>query len=62
MNGQTEFTYGEVLFCYFIPLLNLVSPKPGEIFWDLGSGTGKALAIAALAFPFLKKVCGVEYL
>ena len=61
-DGRTEFTYGEVLFCYFIPVLNLVNPKPGDVFWDLGCGTGKPVAIAALAFPFLKKSCGVEYL
>lgn len=48
---MTEFTYGEVLFHYFIPLLELVKPKKGEIFWDLGCGGGRPVAIAALYFP-----------
>jgi len=49
--SQTEFTYGEVLFPYFIPLIGLAKPKEGEVFWDLGCGTGKPMAIAALCFP-----------
>ena len=48
---KTEFTYGEVLFPYFIPLLELAKPQPGEVFWDLGCGAGRPLFIASLAFP-----------
>jgi precorrin-6B methylase 2 len=59
---KTEFTYGEVLFHYFIPILGLAKPKQGEIFWDLGCGAGKPMAIASLMYPMLKKVCGVELL
>ena len=48
---RIEFTYGEVLFSYFIPVLELVRPQPGEIFWDIGCGAGRPLAIASLNFP-----------
>ena len=60
--GQTEFTYGEVLFHQFVALMNLAEPKPGEIFWDIGCGGAKPQAIAAFAFPFLKVCKGVELL
>jgi hypothetical protein len=48
---KTEFTYGEVLFPYFIPLFELVKPQPGELFWDIGCGAGRPLAIVSLNFP-----------
>ena len=48
---KTEFTYGEVLFPYFIPLFELTQPKEGEVFWDLGCGGGRPLVIASLNFP-----------
>ena len=60
--GQTEFTYGEVMFHQFVALMNLADPKPGEIFWDIGCGGGKPQAIAALVFPFLKSCKGIELL
>ena len=60
--GQTEFTYGEVMFHQFIALMNLVEPKEGDIFWDIGCGGAKPLAIAALSFPFLKSCKGIELL
>ena len=59
---KTEFTYGEVLFPYFIPLFELAKPKEGEIFWDIGCGAGRPLAIVSLNFPQLKKCFGVELL
>jgi hypothetical protein len=51
VSDKTEFTYGEVLFPYFIPLFDLVKPKEGEIFWDLGCGAGRPLAIVSMNFP-----------
>ena len=51
VNHKTEFTYGEILFPYFIPVLELIKPQPGEIFWDIGCGGGRPLAVAALNFP-----------
>jgi Histone methylation protein DOT1 len=62
VSDKIEFTYGEVLFPYFIPLLDLAKPQSGETFWDLGCGAARPLAIAALNFPQLKKCCGVELL
>ena len=59
---EPEFTQGEVVCHYFIPLLDYVEPKPGEVFYDLGCGAGKPLLIASLAFPTLKVCKGIEYL
>ena len=56
-----EFTYGEIDFHTFIDLMNRVSPKKGEVFYDLGCGAGKALVVAALSYPF-SAVRGVELL
>ena len=46
------FTYGEIDIISFIAILETAQLKPGEIFYDLGSGTGKAVFTAALAFNF----------
>ena len=62
MLDKIEFTYGEVLFPYFIPLLNIAAPKQGEVFWDLGCGAGRPLFIASMVFPQFKECHGVEFL
>jgi len=54
-------TYGEVLPETFGELLSAATPTEGEVFIDLGSGTGKATFLAALSFPF-SRVVGVELL
>lgn len=46
------FIYGEIDIISFIAILEVVQPKSGEIFYDLGSGAGKAVFTAALAFEF----------
>ncbi len=51
--------YGEVDFESFCKILDLTNPKENEIFYDLGSGTGKAVIIAYLCYPFAKCI-GVE--
>lgn len=59
----TEYTYGEVEFLHFLPLLNFVSAeKKHGVFWDLGCGTGKALVAAALCDAGFTRICGVEFL
>lgn len=57
-----QFTYGEVEFASMIPMLELCRIKTGEVFWDLGCGTGKCLLAAALLYPELAAVKGVELL
>ena len=59
---STELIYGEVIFNYFIPLLDYANPKAGEVFWDLGCGAGKPLISASLSFPQLKVCRGIELL
>ena len=56
-----ELTYGEVLFRPFYRLLEeVVQPRPGEVFVDLGSGTGRAVFVAALCWPGLSCCKGYE--
>ena len=54
-------TYGEIIPQEFFRILKDVNPQEGEVFYDLGSGTGKAVIAAALLFPFSKTV-GIELL
>ncbi len=55
------FIYGEVDFLSFILLLEKVKPQAGEVFYDLGSGSGRAVFTAALGYDF-SKACGIELL
>lgn len=55
------YIYGEVTFYSFVTILEKTEPQPGEIFYDLGSGGGKAVFIAGLVFDFAK-VVGIERL
>ena len=58
---DNELTYGEVLFEPFYRLLEeVVKPLPGEVFADLGSGTGRAVFVAALCWPALAACKGYE--
>ena len=58
---DNELTYGEVLFRPFYRLLDeVVQPRPGEVFADLGSGTGRAVFVAALCWPGLSCCKGYE--
>jgi hypothetical protein len=62
LSGKSEFTYGEIDFMHMIPVFELVSPQPNEVFWDLGCGAGKCMASMSLLYPELKSVNGVEFL
>ncbi|CAI2364295.1 unnamed protein product [Moneuplotes crassus] len=61
LNYLSQYTYGEVEFRHFYPVLNIIKPKKGEVFWDIGCGACKPMIIAAMCFPVLKAVKGVEY-
>jgi precorrin-6B methylase 2 len=61
LSYDCEFTYGEIDFMSFGKLLDYCFITPGQVFWDLGCGTGKALVCAKIFFPSLV-VKGVEYL
>lgn len=54
-------TYGEVRPDTFYNILSQVKPQPGEIFYDLGCGTGKPVILASFLFDFSKCV-GIEIL
>lgn len=56
-----SFTYGEATFPSIAMSLAIAEPKPGEVFYDLGAGAGKAVFCAALLNDW-KKCCGIEYL
>ncbi len=56
-----EYIYGEIDFSSFSQLLSYCEMTPETIFYDLGSGSGKAVMCAALLYDF-KKVCGIEHL
>ena len=54
-----DYVYGEIEFLTFIALLSLVNPDEKTVFYDLGSGVGKAVLACAMVFPVRKSV-GVE--
>ncbi len=63
-NLQTDFyglVYGEVNFENFSAMLAVTQPTATDIFYDLGSGTGKAVLCSAMLYS-LKKCCGIELL
>eukprot|EP00658_Telonema_sp_P-2_P042947 TRINITY_DN30908_c0_g1_i1.p1 TRINITY_DN30908_c0_g1~~TRINITY_DN30908_c0_g1_i1.p1 ORF type:complete len:301 (-),score=75.50 TRINITY_DN30908_c0_g1_i1:294-1196(-) len=53
--------YGEAEFESFMHVLSYAAPAPGEVFYDLGSGLGKAV-IAAFLLNDFSKLVGVELL
>ncbi|MBA3536812.1 MAG: hypothetical protein H0T84_09415 [Tatlockia sp.] len=54
-----EYVYGEIVFEPFIALLSLCNPNSSTVFYDLGSGTGKAVLACAMVFN-VNKSCGIE--
>ena len=54
-----EYVYGEIEFIPFIALLSLTNPDHNTIFYDLGSGTGKAVLACAMVFN-IKQSNGIE--
>jgi hypothetical protein len=61
--SHLSLTYGEVDFFSQATILERVGVKEGDVFWDLGSGTGRAVVCAALLYGHLFKGCyGLELL
>lgn len=56
-----EYIYGEIDFDSYAQVLSYCTIKPNSIFYDLGSGAGKAVVCAALLYDF-KRACGIEHL
>ncbi|AUH71433.1 hypothetical protein [Legionella sainthelensi] len=54
-----EYSYGEIEFFSFIALLSLINPNENTVFYDLGSGTGKAVIACGMVFPVQKSI-GIE--
>jgi SAM-dependent methyltransferase len=58
---DSSLIYGEVIPEGFLEVLAQTEPAAGETFYDLGSGTGRAVLLAAMAYPFARLV-GIEFL
>lgn len=56
-----DYIYGEIEFISFIALLSLNKPCKETVFYDLGSGIGKAVIACALVYP-VEKAIGIELL
>lgn len=54
-----DFVYGEIEFRSFIALMSLAQPDSNTVFYDLGSGTGKAVLACNMVYP-VSKCVGVE--
>ena len=56
-----SLTYGEIEFFSFLNIIQRCCPTKGDVFIDLGHGTGRALIAAALLFGSqFSKLYGVE--
>lgn len=58
-SDAVDYVYGEINFISYIALLSLTKPSPDTIFYDLGSGIGKAVLACAMVFN-VKKSAGIE--
>lgn len=58
-NDAPEYTYGEISFVPFIALLSQTNINKNSVFYDLGSGVGKAVLACSMVFK-VKKSTGVE--
>ena len=56
-----EFIYGEIDFLSFYTILERSSPSTQDVFYDLGSGSGKVVLSAMLFFNVNKSI-GIELL
>ncbi|CDZ78336.1 Histone methylation protein DOT1 [Legionella massiliensis] len=56
-----EFIYGEIDFLSFYTILERTSPSTKDVFYDLGSGSGRAV-LSAIVFFNVRKAIGIELL
>eukprot|EP00607_Mallomonas_marina_P010066 CAMPEP_0182417376 /NCGR_PEP_ID=MMETSP1167-20130531/1836_1 /TAXON_ID=2988 /ORGANISM="Mallomonas Sp, Strain CCMP3275" /LENGTH=465 /DNA_ID=CAMNT_0024590893 /DNA_START=53 /DNA_END=1450 /DNA_ORIENTATION=- len=61
LNDEKSLIYGEVDYTSFYRVLRKINPVAGGVFYDLGSGTGKAVFAARLTQDFVR-CAGVEVL
>jgi hypothetical protein len=61
LNEEKSLIYGEVDYSSFYRVLRKINPAAGGTFYDLGSGTGKAVIAARLACDF-SRCLGIEIL
>jgi hypothetical protein len=62
-NANHSFTYGDIEFSSFANILQRCNPKKGDVFVDLGHGTGRALVTASIMYStVLSKIHGIELL
>ncbi|GIW66924.1 MAG: methyltransferase [Candidatus Parcubacteria bacterium] len=59
--SDKSFVYGEIVPESFCEILEKANTNENTIFYDLGSGVGKAVILAKLIFN-VKKSIGIEYL
>jgi hypothetical protein len=60
-DSKVSLTYGDIDFFSFCCILEKLSIKIGQVFVDLGHGTGRAIATAALMYGHLLSSCsGIE--
>lgn len=59
--GDDSYVYGEIRPETLLELLKMLIITPGEVFYDLGCGTGKAVLFASFFYSW-RKCCGVECL
>lgn len=60
-NPEPTLVYGEAVFETFTAALSIIQPTEDDIFYDLGSGNGKAVFIAAISYN-VQRSHGVELL
>lgn len=61
-HAGAALTYGESHFVPVLELLQRLEVGPQDLIVDLGSGTGRVVLAAALGFPFVREVLGIELL
>lgn len=57
----TDYVYGEIVFLPFVGLLSSIPWDKDDVFYDLGSGVGKAVFACAMVCC-VKKAVGIELL